>query len=67
VDQLPEPDDGLVSLAEFRHLALHGKQHNLKSSALWSSVREVSCVAVFAVRGLLQNVHLRNTPERLNY
>jgi hypothetical protein len=51
VDQLPEPDDGLVSLAEFRHLALHGKQHNLKSSALWSSVREVSCVLFFLCAG----------------
>lgn len=38
----PEPDDGKVSLEEFKMLATHGIQFNLKSSALWSSVRQVS-------------------------
>lgn len=41
LDDMPEPDDGVVSLEEFKHIAQYGQEFNLKSSALWSSVRQV--------------------------
>jgi hypothetical protein len=45
VSGIPEPDDGVVSLAEFKKLATHGSKFHLKSSALWSSVRQVRSTA----------------------
>lgn len=45
-DVLPELHQGVVTLEEFKYIAHHGHKFDLKTSALWSSVRQVRSCAI---------------------